>query len=76
MKQKIHPEYKVSTVKCVCGNTFETHSTAGDLQVDICSNCHPFYTGKQKYVDAAGCVEKFQRKFGSDYFKRPTAKKK
>ena len=65
MKQKIHPEYKVSTVKCVCGNTFETHSTAGDLQVDICSNCHPFYTGKQKYVDAAGRVEKFQKKFAA-----------
>ena len=76
MKQDIHPEYKISAVKCVCGNTFETHSTAGDLQVDICANCHPFYTGKQKYVDAAGRVEKFQRKFGSDYFKRPTAKKK
>jgi len=76
MKQDIHPEYKISAVKCVCGNTFETRSTAGDLQVDICANCHPFYTGKQKYVDAAGRVEKFQRKFGSDYFKSPTAKKK
>jgi len=76
MKQNMHPEYKTSTVKCVCGNTFATHSTAGDLQVDICANCHPFYTGKQKYVDAAGRVEKFQRKFGSDYFRRPAAKKK
>ena len=76
MKDKIHPEYKESAVKCACGNTFATHSTAGDLQVDICSNCHPFYTGKQKYVDAAGRVEKFQRKFGSDYFKRPSEKKK
>ena len=75
MKDSVHPEYKQSTVRCACGNSFETRSTAGDLQVDICSNCHPFYTGKQKYVDAAGRVEKFQRKFGSDYFKRAPAKK-
>ena len=76
MKSGIHPEYKEVHVKCVCGNTFTTHSTLGDMQVDICSNCHPFYTGKQKYVDAAGRVEKFQQKFGGDYFKRPAGKKK
>ena len=70
MKIGIHPEYKQSRVKCACGNIFMTSSTAGNLQVDICSNCHPFYTGKQKYVDAAGRVEKFQKKFGSDYFKQ------
>jgi len=74
MKQDIHPEYKEITVTCVCGNTFATRSTGGDAQVEICSNCHPFYTGKQKYVDTAGRVEKFQRKYGSDYFKKPDAK--
>jgi len=76
MKQEIHPKYAESKVKCACGNSFATRSTAGDMQVDICSNCHPFYTGKQKYVDAAGRVEKFQRKFGTDYFKRSDDKKK
>ena len=76
MKEKIHPKYEESNVRCACGNTFTTRSTAGDLQVDICSNCHPFYTGKQKYVDAAGRVEKFQRKFGGDYFRKPAPKKK
>lgn len=76
MKQKIHPEYKEITVKCACGNTFTTRSTGDDMQVDICSNCHPFYTGKQKFVDAAGRVEKFQRKFGGDYFRRPAKTKK
>ena len=76
MKSDIHPEYKVSNVRCACGNTFKTRSTAGDIQVEICSNCHPFYTGKQKFVDAAGRVEKFQKKFGGEYFKRSTDKKK
>ncbi|HDZ22526.1 hypothetical protein LCGC14_0368660 [marine sediment metagenome] len=76
MKQKIHPDYKEITVKCACGNTFTTRSTGDDMQVDICSNCHPFYTGKQKFVDAAGRVEKFQRKFGGDYFRRPAKAKK
>ena len=75
MKAKIHPDYKESAVRCACGNTFTTHSTAGDLQVDICSACHTFYTGRQKYVDAAGRVEKFQQKFGGDYFKRAKTKK-
>jgi len=72
MKPKIHPEYKEITVKCACGNSFQTRSTLkDDLQVDICSSCHPFYTGKQKFVDTAGRVEKFQKKFGGDYFKKP-----
>jgi len=75
MKQGIHPEYKDITVKCACGNTFTTRSTEGDVQADICSACHPFYTGKQKYVDTAGRVEKFQKKFGGDYFKKPDDKK-
>jgi len=76
MKKDTHPEYREVTVKCACGNTFQTRSTAKNLQVDICSNCHPFYTGKQKFVDAAGRVEKFQRKFGGDYFRKPEKKAK
>ena len=76
MKQDIHPEYKEIAVTCACGNAFQTRSTGGNIQVDICSNCHPFYTGKQKYVDTAGRVEKFQRKYGagSDYFKKAADK--
>jgi large subunit ribosomal protein L31 len=75
MRSGIHPEYKEITIKCACGNSFTTRSTGGDIQADICSACHPFYTGKQKFVDAAGRVEKFQRKFGGDYFKKSDSKK-
>ncbi len=64
MKKGIHPVYKKAVVTCVCGNTFVTRSTAGDLKLEICSNCHPFFTGKQKLVDSAGRVEKFMRKYG------------
>ncbi|HOV98647.1 MAG: 50S ribosomal protein L31 [Bacteroidetes bacterium] len=64
MKEGIHPAYKKSIVTCVCGNTFETRSTVGDIHVDICSNCHPFFTGKQKLVDSAGRVERFNKKYG------------
>ena len=64
MKQGIHPEYKVCKVTCACGNTFQTHSAVGDLSVEICSECHPFYTGKQKLIDTAGRVEKFLKKYG------------
>ena len=70
MKKETHPNYITAAVRCACGNEFVTNSTKGDMQVDICSNCHPFYTGKQKLVDAAGRVEKFNRKFGGDYFKK------
>jgi large subunit ribosomal protein L31 len=76
VKKDIHPKYHEATVTCACGNTFTTRSTVESIQVDICSNCHPFYTGKQKYVDTAGRVEKFQRKFGTDYFKKPDDKQK
>ena len=77
MRDKIHPDYKEITITCACGFSFKTRSTAGgDTRVDICSNCHPFYTGKQKFVDAAGRVEKFQKKFGGEYFKKPAASKK
>jgi large subunit ribosomal protein L31 len=63
MKQGIHPKYEIVVVKCACGNTFETKSTKGNLTVDICNLCHPFYTGKQKLLDTAGRVEKFNKKY-------------
>ena len=75
MKSDTHPEYKEINVRCACGNTFKTRSTGGDIQTEICSACHPFYTGKQKFVDAAGRVEKFKKKFGGEYFKKPAKKK-
>jgi len=65
MKAGIHPEYKKSIVTCVCGNTFETRSTVGDLKLEICSNCHPFFTGRQKLVDSAGRVERYNRRYGN-----------
>ena len=66
MKAEIHPEYKNVNVVCTCGNTFTTKSTLGEesLSVEVCSACHPFYTGKQKIVDTAGRVEKFRKKYG------------
>lgn len=65
MKAGIHPRYSKTTVTCVCGNTFETRTTVGDkITVEICSNCHPFFTGKQKLVDTAGRVERFMKKYG------------
>jgi large subunit ribosomal protein L31 len=67
MKADIHPRYHVITVTCVCGNQFQTRSTLDkDLKVDICSSCHPFFTGKQKLVDTAGRVERFRRKYRID----------
>ncbi len=66
MKSGIHPEYKEITVSCACGNTFQTRSTIDTIHVEICSACHPFYTGKQKMVDSAGRVERFNRKYGID----------
>lgn len=65
MKQGIHPEYKAIKVVCSCNHTFETSSTLGkDLHLDVCSKCHPFYTGKQKLIDTAGRVDRFQQKYG------------
>jgi large subunit ribosomal protein L31 len=65
MKQGIHPDYQATTVTCSCGEVFQTRSTAGgSLRVDICSKCHPFYTGKQKLVDTGGRVERFERRYG------------
>ncbi len=66
MKKDIHPDYKRATVTCACGNTFETGSTKEDLRVEICSQCHPFFTGKQKLVDSGGRVERFNKKYGFD----------
>jgi len=63
MKEKIHPTYNYAKVRCACGNTFETGSTLKHIEVEICGVCHPFYTGKQKFVDTAGRVERFQKKF-------------
>jgi large subunit ribosomal protein L31 len=65
MKAEIHPNYQAVNVTCSCGNTFETRSTVGkDLHLDVCSACHPFYTGKQKIVDSGGRVDKFRQKYG------------
>ena len=62
MKTEIHPEYTTAIVRCTCGNEFETRSTKPELRVEICSNCHPFYTGRQKLIDTGGRVERFQRR--------------
>ncbi len=64
MKTDIHPEYKTVTVHCSCGNEFETRSTADALRVELCSECHPFYTGKQKLVDTGGRIDRFERRYG------------
>jgi large subunit ribosomal protein L31 len=64
MKQGIHPEYKAAKIICACGHVVETRSTVPTIHVEICSDCHPFFTGKQKFVDSAGRVEKFRRKYG------------
>ncbi len=64
MKKGIHPKYVETTVTCSCGNVIKTRSTVENLRVEICSKCHPFYTGKQKLVDSAGRVERFMRKYG------------
>ena len=65
MKADIHPEYKVVTVACACGNTFQTRSTKGDIAVDVCGACHPFYTGKQRLVDTQGRIDRFRRKYAA-----------
>jgi len=67
MKDEIHPNYVEATVTCGCGETFKTRSTKSNITVEVCSKCHPFYTGTQKLVDTAGRVEKFQKKYGWRY---------
>jgi large subunit ribosomal protein L31 len=64
MKKGIHPNYDFTTIKCACGNEIQTRSTGKDIEVEICSACHPFFTGKQKLVDTAGRVERFKKKYG------------
>lgn len=66
MKEGIHPEYKETTVKCACGAEYKTRSTKENIRVDICSKCHPFFTGKQKLVDTGGCVDRFKKRYNLD----------
>jgi len=73
MKAGIHPEYKRAVVICICGNTFVTRSTGGDMKLEICSSCHPFYTGRQKLVDTAGRVERYNRKYARKSSQAPIA---
>jgi large subunit ribosomal protein L31 len=65
MKAAIHPDYPKSTITCACGSSVDTHSTRGSFSTDVCSSCHPFYTGKQKLMDTAGRVDKFRRKYAT-----------
>lgn len=66
MKKDIQPKYEATTIKCACGNVIETRSTKSDIKVEICSKCHPFFTGKQKLVDTGGRVDRFNKRFGLD----------
>ena len=65
MKEGIHPKYEKTTVHCICGNSFETRSASSDLEVQICEKCHPFYTGKQRSIQKAGRIERFNKKYGT-----------
>lgn len=79
MKEGIHPNYQETEVICGCGTTFKTRSTRPELRLDICSECHPFYTGKLKFVDTAGRIDKFQKKFAAGTYaslEKPKKKKK
>ena len=64
IKEKIHPNYQPTTIRCACGNVIETRSTSKDIRVEICSKCHPYFTGKQKLVDTGGRVDRFKKRFG------------
>jgi large subunit ribosomal protein L31 len=75
MKPKIHPNYVETTITCACGNVIKTRSTVKDIRVEICSNCHPFFTGRQKLVDTAGRIERFRKKYGLDKKEQAKAKK-
>ena len=66
MKENIHPKYEQTTITCACGNVFEAGSTSGDIRVEVCSKCHPFFTGKQKLVDTGGRVDRFKKRFGME----------
>jgi large subunit ribosomal protein L31 len=73
MKSGIHPEYVEAQVTCACGNKFTTRSTKKNIHIDICSACHPFFTGKMKFVDTTGRVERFRKKFAGSYGTKPAA---
>jgi large subunit ribosomal protein L31 len=76
MRQDIHPEYMTANVHCSCGNEFETRATKSEIRVELCSQCHPFYTGRQKLVDTGGRVDRFQRRLKKTEEARGTTKKK
>ncbi len=65
MKDKIHPKYEVTTIRCACGNLIETRATKQNIVIDVCSACHPFFTGKQKLMDTAGRIDRFKKKYSS-----------
>ncbi len=71
MKKDIHPKYEEATVTCGCGESFQTRATKSAIKVEICYKCHPFYTGKEKFVDSAGRIEKFNRRYGKSKAKEP-----
>ncbi|ABC80465.1 50S ribosomal protein L31 [Anaeromyxobacter dehalogenans] len=75
MKEGIHPDYKATKVLCACGNVIETRSVRGDFHIEICSNCHPFFTGKQKIMDTAGRIERFKTRYAATPAKAEPAKK-
>jgi large subunit ribosomal protein L31 len=75
MKTDTHPQYVESTIQCSCGNTFVTRSTKGDMHLELCNECHPFFTGKQKLVDSGGRVERFQRRYAGQAVKSKKAQK-
>jgi large subunit ribosomal protein L31 len=77
-KSNIHPEYKPATITCACGHVYETFSTRGTFMVEICANCHPFFTGKQKLIDTAGRIDRFKKKYGAkpEAAAKPAAPKK
>ncbi len=75
MKEAIHPEYKAAKIVCACGNVIETRSTRGDFHIEICAQCHPFFTGKQKIMDTAGRIERFKTRYASKPDAKPEPKK-
>tara|TARA_R110000850_G_scaffold20717_39_gene61572 strand:- start:242 stop:478 length:237 start_codon:yes stop_codon:yes gene_type:complete len=74
MKADLHPDYKEATIQCTCGNVIQTRSTVADQHIGICSACHPFFTGEQRFVDTAGRVDKFQKRFGDSSGRRSKPK--
>ncbi|MEM0898108.1 MAG: 50S ribosomal protein L31 [Verrucomicrobiota bacterium] len=74
MKKELHPEYKATTITCTCGSVFETRSTVENVKIGICAQCHPFFTGEQRFVDTAGRVEKFSKRYGDKAARRKAPK--